>query len=198
MKRGFTLIELVVTIAVIGMLSALMVTNVNRSLGKNRLAEDAQLLISKIEEVRLMAGSTQQVDEVDTDKTDGTDSVRYYAIWMPVSRTIGNAGRYNAYVIKVSQDGTCDVPAAGFNESGIISQGCILETISLSKDVLTHAGVARVIGFEVPAMRPTILANTAAPGMPFDSNLEFQLYQNDRTAKISVNGITGRASVTYE
>lgn len=198
MRRGFTLIEVLVVIAIVGVLTILLIPNINRSLSKNNLAGDAQLLSSKIETARLLAGSTQ--------KAEGNDAFGYYGIYLPPQT--GNTFQ----VIRVSADpnnaGAMTLPC---NANDIITNKfpakCIVETITLSQGVtMTFAGSSyRFVLFRTPSQQAYFADDSAnpgslvigdAPGAVFQPGIKLQY--GSKTVTMNINNTTGQvSSVTY-
>ncbi|MCR4308310.1 MAG: type II secretion system GspH family protein [Candidatus Berkelbacteria bacterium] len=173
-SKGFTLIELLVVIAIIGILIGVLVPSMSRSLSGNRLASDVEVLRAKLEETRLLAGSTQTNDEnnlVDSEVL-GTDRVGYYGILIPGSDVIKPDNIYNSrfpfYAIVRLSD-----PFAFRAKSGYCSGNqaltdainnnmekgtCLIEKIGLTdgvtyKDYTTYNIHAKLIAFKVPTQQ---------------------------------------------
>ncbi|MEK7534937.1 MAG: prepilin-type N-terminal cleavage/methylation domain-containing protein [Patescibacteria group bacterium] len=162
-KRSFTLIELLTVIAIISILIGVLVPSMSRSLSGNRLASDVEVLRAKIEETRLLAGSTQTADESLGSDLPGTDRVGYYGILFPTEDMIGSGPSFYA-IVRLSRpmtqtgDGYCD---ASGSPSGILYQvihggPCIIERVNLSTGVSFNTSALpgqRIIGFRVPSQQ---------------------------------------------
>lgn len=191
---GFTLVELVISIAIMGLLTALLVPNIDRSLSKNNLAIDVDLFKAKLEETRLMAGSTQQLDQ-------GTG---FYGLYLP-------PGDNNYFtVVRLSSGSSlafgapCTVETAviesqpGFSGENI----CLIERISLGRGVtLSNTGGDRLIIYKAPTQ---ILGEAKRAGSSWEAGTPdfnwggtLQLKTNTKTATVVLESYTGKVSVTY-
>ncbi len=192
-RRAFTLIELLVTIAIIGLLTGLLVTNVSRSLSVNRLADDVTLLDSKLEYIRLLAGSNQQSSTAPGLQTDANSA--YYALVIPAG---SNQTSYK--IVKLSADinaGACSITMAASSAT------CLLEQNQLSSGVtLTNltAGAA-IIAFRAPIKQLTSFSLVGSSWQPAATtqftNPLFRLTFGSRTATVSVDNFTGKITATY-
>lgn len=192
-RRAFTLVELLITIAIIGLLTGILVTNVSRSLSVNRLSDDVTLLESKIEYIRLLAGSTQQ-GTVSSNFTADPNSTYYALLIGPGS------GQISYRIVKLSSDlnaGACSVSTATNSSS------CLIEQDQLAGgDTLTNASAnPAIVAFKAPI---TQLTSFSKPGKLWQvdsttnfTNPLFQLTFNGRTATVSVDNFTGKITATY-
>ncbi|MEX0594698.1 MAG: type II secretion system protein [Patescibacteria group bacterium] len=199
-SRAFTLIELLVTIAIIGLLIALLVPNIDRSLNKNQITNDVDLFSSKLEEVRLLSGSTQQLDEASN--TVGTsDEVGYYAIVIPA-----DTSNYFG-VVKIGRPLTD--PAIACSPDSAITQltsgsgECVVEKIKLSKSIeMIGAGLNQFIAFRVPTQKLFALQQAggiwveAAPQFDYPTPV-FTLRYPGISALVSLEDYTARVKVEY-
>src|SRR3990167_7907097 len=102
-KRSFTLIELLIVIAIISILIGVLVPSMSRSLSGNWLSSDVEVLRAKIEETRLLAGSTQNADEqAGTPELPGTARVGYYGIYLPSNDQLDDPAKQYYAIVKVS------------------------------------------------------------------------------------------------
>ncbi|MBI4948459.1 type II secretion system protein [Candidatus Berkelbacteria bacterium] len=197
-KKAFTLIEVLITIAIIALMATLLIPNINRSLSKNNIANDAQLLQAKLEQVRLLAGSTQQFDS----------GKGYYALYFP------SDSNKDVYILRV--DDTTDNPTAtckisSFTNSEVISQtygDCVVEKIPLSNGV-THQTTSPVfVLFKVPTQQlfkaqytPNVGIEIVDPqNIVYSSWIDFSdlsLNNGEKTATLSVNNVTGKLSFKF-
>jgi prepilin-type N-terminal cleavage/methylation domain-containing protein len=210
-KPGYTLIEALVTIAIIGMLLGLLVPLVDRSLGKNRLANDVELLRSKIEEVRLLAGSTQSADEIEEASAEVTDDVGYYALYIP-----GDSRPNNFFaIVRLSEPiklagGSGSPPnycsAAIAADQAVSGRGhCLVDKVLLSRSVVIadtdHPD--RMVAFRVPTRQLFELERVGSdwgftPQPVFDwTGHELRLTFSDKTATVSLEPYTARLKVVY-
>jgi len=142
-RRGFTLIELLVSIAIMGLLIALLVPNINRSLQKNQIAEDVELFKAKLEETRLMAGSTQQ---------SFTGDNGYYGVY------ISPGENDEFYIVRVDKDpnkndeGMCGVTTITnqISESGGVGN-CVIEQVAMAGTITNpQTDAPRLVVFKAP------------------------------------------------
>ncbi len=220
-KPGFTLIELIVTIAIMGLMFGLLVPLVDRSLGGNRLANDAEVFRSKLEEIRLTAGSTQNADESSTSTHTGTltyDEVGYYAIWLHQDNYNGGNGKEHYDIVRLSYpvNGTSaqipcrpiDVQPQAWTESG----PCFIERVEMSRGVdlkcllCSQTNGNHFLAFSVPAGQffevetkgnvweeTTFMSDVGEdPDAPI-----LELTYNNKTATVTIDRYTGKASVNY-
>lgn len=208
-KRGFTLIELLVTIAIMGLMLGLLVPIVDRSLGKNRVANDAEIFRSKIEEVRLLAASTQQSDESPGASGLPYDETGYYAIWLH-----SDAYRSSHYdIVRLSyplnaSGAPCrpnEVQQQAWNQSG----PCFVERVTVSRGVNLSCKICgataelrsnHFIAFRVPTRQMFhIRAEGNAwieDGAAFGNPL-LELTFTSKKATVTIEPYTAKVGVTY-
>lgn len=195
-RVGFTLIEVLISIAIIAVLSALLVPSIDRSLSRNNLANDVDLLRSKIEETRLLAGSTQQADS----KTTG-----YYALFLP-----GGTNTYFSILRIDDTTNTCPLGAAvGQANSG---GDCVVERVSLSKNVSLQNGQGnsgKLVLFRSPTQQLSEshhkgYCNASGCYTPVDGPPLFSSWGTDvklqfktKAATVILEDYTGKLKVTY-
>lgn len=201
-QKAFTLIEVLVAIAIVAMLTILFIPNINRSLSKNNLAGDAQLLSSKIESARLLAGSTQRADN---------SASGYYGIYLPPG--VGSSFAIIRATADVSNPLTFGLPC---NPEGLISittksamfpDSCVVETVTLSPGVTLNDAQKsfRFIFFRAPAQQVYFGDNSIDQGsvtlsdrLPDSFSAGIQLRYGSKTATIHINNATGQVeSTTY-
>lgn len=188
-RPGFTLIELIVTMAIIGLLTGLLVTNVSHSLSNNRLADDVALLNSKVEHTRLLAGSTQQSATTPGLQTD-PDSA-YYALYFPA------ASNTSYDVVKVSSDlnsGQCAINV-------LTNANCLVQQVTLGNGVTLLPHPDQYLAFKAPVQQLTGFSSTTGTWQPTTPSFTapfLKLTFNARSATVTVDPITGKISATYQ
>lgn len=208
-QPGFTLIELLVAIVIIGLMMTVLVPNIDRSLGKNRLANDVELLRAKIQEARLLAGSTQQSDEPGG-TSDPVDETGYYAVFLPGS---SHGTTYfalirlsNPFDLTGSQGAnycSADIAVNHADPQSAVPSGerhCLLERNKLSRSVNIFANQAdRIVAFDVPSQQVVELVrnnNRWALAEP-KFNWSIQLTFSSKTATVRLEPYTGKLTVVY-
>ena len=201
-SKSFTIIELLVTVAIIGLLVALLIPNIDRSLSKNQIVNDVDLFKAKLEETRLLAGSTQQIDESSNNidpNNPGADEVGYYAIVIPPD----DSTYFN--IVKMSHPVTNGLCTAEIVIDNDLNSGCIVERVNLSKNITlsNRSNLYQFIVFRVPTQQISTLelgANWEVVPLVFD-NPVFELRYLDPaelTATINIDSYTGRVTASYE
>ncbi|QQG50006.1 MAG: type II secretion system protein [Candidatus Berkelbacteria bacterium] len=207
-KRGFTLIELLVTVAIMGLMLSLLVPMVDRSLGKNRVATDAEIFRSKIEEVRLLSGSTQQTDE--TPGSNFTyDETGYYGIWFH-----SDAYRSSHYdIVRLSyplnaSGAPCkpgDVQLQAWNQDG----PCFVERVNMSKGVTLSCKICgdtaesrsnHFVVFRVPTRQMFHIRVEGSAWIeegPVFGNPLLELTFTNKKATVAIEPYTAKVGVTY-
>lgn len=209
MKRGFTLIELLVTIAIMGILTALLIPGIDRSLQKNRLAEDVDLFKSKMEETRLLSGSTQQIDDPNN-ANNGTsgDPVGYYGVLLRPQSAFSSF-----YIVRLSKDlntGTCSVNNAVAQAANAgLPATCIVDRVAMSGNDTIGTGDAnntspRVVAYKVPQQQLVLLTYSGGtwqegnPDFTTMSPFAYIYYKvNEKTARMYLGNYSGKVSVDY-
>lgn len=215
-KPGFTLTELLVAIAIMGLMFGLLVPLVDRSLGGNRIASDAEVFRSKLEEIRLLAGSTRNEDESSDSRHAGAvtyDEVGYYAIWLHSDSY--NSNHYDVVRLSYPVNATsAQVPCKpnqaqdqAWNQSG----DCFVERITMSKGVQLSCKVCgdtrdsrsnHFLAFSVPAGQffevETNAAGTIWEEKPWsETGPVLELTFNGKKATITIDPYTAKSAVTY-
>lgn len=163
-KKSFTLVELLIVIAIISLLIGALIPTLDRSLSSNRLSGDVEVMRSKIEETRLLSGSTTSNDEISGDEIAGTDKVGYYALYFPPNDWLNAPAnpspslpyyaivRISDPIRGVSADGYCPIDIAA-QHAGLGKGNCLVERVNLSNGVdfvRSFSAEHRFIGFRVP------------------------------------------------
>lgn len=163
-RRSFTLIELLIVIGIISILIGVLVPSMSRSLSGNRLASDVEVFRAKIEETRLLAGSTQTADEQSGVEVEGKDRVGYYGILIPAGNVYLSEPSNQYYAIvrlsnPVTQtredqgyEGYCSGLNA-FNDAHNGSGSCLVERINLTKGVKFDRADPYNLDFKILAFR---------------------------------------------
>lgn len=206
-KRGFTLIELLVSIAIIGLLLALLIPNIDRSLSKNRVANDAELFQSKLEQTRLLAASTQAKDELQSNSATVTDAVGYYGLYLPAS-TAGDSHNYFS-LVRLSYPFTNGIPCTAQTVETQVTNSaggeCVVERVELSQGVDLDLTCPHIIAYRVPIQQLTELrkggsactnGNWQEVSPTFDS-WNFRLLYKDKTATVSLGAFTAKVTIGY-
>jgi len=170
-KKAFTLVELLIVIAIMALLIGALIPSIDRSLSSNRLASDVEVFKSKLEEARLLAGSTQTNDEIVGEEKTGKDRVGYYGILIPGSDVISDPGTYgpqfyaivrlsNPFIFFSGNEGYC-TGAQALKDAYMNNTGegtCLVEKVLLTSNVKyfqnpTFNIHAKLIAFRVPTQQ---------------------------------------------
>lgn len=216
-QKAFTLIEVLISIAIIGLLIALIIPNIDRNLSKNSVAYDAELFKAKLEEVRLMSGSTQQIDETPGNAGTGlADDTRYYAI---VLHRLNPADQQFFSIVRISSPyGNPNPGQCNFTRfPNVIAQAvaqegpCFVQRVTLSRGVKitvkaqeTQAGPDTfLVAYKAPTQQMTMFTRPNVAGSwtevePIFSDPAFELTYKGKKANVKIDDFTGRVSVQYE
>jgi prepilin-type N-terminal cleavage/methylation domain-containing protein len=166
-RRSFTLIELLIVIGIISILIGVLVPSISRSLSSNRLASDVEVLRAKIEEARLLAGSTQTADEQLGVPIPGADRVGYYGLFFPSADILRDQlfpSKPDFYaIIRLSRplgqsgEGYCDPNKVIHQLMSSSGNGdCVIERINLTSGVVYDRSTLegqRTIAYKVPSQQ---------------------------------------------
>lgn len=117
-KKGFTLVELLVVIAIIAVLVAIIIPNVQSSMGKAKAATDAANLRSAyaVIEIHLADGTwTAKGDKVYADKT-GTMEITASAVGLD---TTSGKSQYDGGVFACTYNATTNQATVTYGSNGI-------------------------------------------------------------------------------
>ena len=207
-KRGFSITELLVSIAIIGILTALIVPGVDRAMNKNHLPNDIKVMQAKFEETRTMSASRGadqggiNYDEI----SSKTKKVGYYGVYFPSDTSLNEyyivkLSRYKGRFVE-STDVTDDTDPAYGNTTDYCwvddvvakKSECILETIKFSKDVVYTYSPARIYAYLIPEGTYYIINEE---GNMIMAGSKVSLKQGKRAADASIGINSAMINVTY-
>lgn len=184
-RQAFTLIELLISISIIGILLALVIPSIDKSLSGNDLANDAEIFKSKVEETRLLASSTQQIDTV------AANERAYYAVFLPAGTE-----HYYAIVRITSASGSACLIAT---VATTLPPACVVQRIEFSRKVVSGNGTPRFILFGVPTQQTftAVAAGATWPIVAPAANVTFPLTYNTKTATLTIEAYTAKVTISY-
>ena len=200
MKKGYTLIELLVTITIMGVLTALFIPGIDRTLSRNNIAYDASLISSELESARLLAGSTQQVEN------NGLPNYGFYALYIPSSGQ-------SLYVVRLDGNGTTipgeitGNPGPCPNDQVLTSSpkdDCLVKTDQLSNGVNISTGNSVIVVFASPTQQASVYSGAITNSGPLTSGspsikVSQTVLGQIHTATLSIDYVTGEAGmISYQ
>lgn len=189
-RQAFTLVELLISISIIGILLALVIPNIDRSLSGNDLANDAEIFKSKVEETRLLASSTQQVD------SGANDAGAYYGVYLP-----SDPNKRFYTIVRVTASGTCPASAVVMaSNDPTQSQVCIVQRIALSRKVTFETVTEQLILFRVPTQQTFKAVSSSSPAWKADTpnfSAGAVLKYDTKRATLNIEAYTAKVTITY-
>ena len=194
--KGFTLIELLITIGIISLLMTLLITNFDRLTAGNRVANDVEVLRSKLAATKLLAGSTQIIDDPGTSQVD---QAGYYGLYLPET---GNQYFQLRLPISLNPADAQSDPCSKESDT----QFCLVEAVQFTRNV-QFAGPSpsekQIIAYATPTqqlfqLRPPASGSAWERKLPDFSGFNFTLTYQGRSAKVMLDGYAGRVNVEYK
>lgn len=198
-RRAFTLIEVIVSMAVMSVLLSIFMSGIDRSTGSERLANEVEVFDSKLQAVRLLAGSTQTSDDPPSLNNLDSDKVGYYALVL-------NSGREEASysVIKVSWPLTPDSPTAErpcpIALASQLDPTCLVEKVKLQRQLTYEASEQSIFAYRVPSGNLVKLKRVGSGWQeekPVFSEPLLSFHYRANQAVVSVEAYTGKLKVKY-
>ena len=187
MKRGYTLIEVLVTIAIVALLTILFIPDISRSLKNNNLAGDVELVSSSVQSARLLSGSTQQVDAGSNNSSTG-----YYGVYFTTNQS-------KIYIERISDGADC--PLNSNNNNCTVQEIDLSSGTTISSVVYNTSDISKLlIYFQAPTQQLLFAYGSASlspvSAVSGSDMIRIKLLNNGKTAILSISPITGEVTST--